>query len=181
MKNSILISILLLFSIGFIACEKEDPTIPNEEELITTLKLSFQPVMGGSAVEFSFQDLDGDGGNAPVITSGTLAPNTSYMCSLELLNELETPPADITEEVEEEGDEHQVFYQITNANLSFSYTDQDVNGDPIGIMTSAVSGEISTGEMTIILRHLPQKPNDGTADNAGGETDIEVTFDVEIR
>ena len=74
-----------------------------------------------------------------------------------------------------------MFYQITNANLSFSYTDQDVNGDPIGIMTSAVSGEISTGEMTIILRHLPQKPNDGTADNAGGETDIEVTFDVEIR
>ena len=181
MKNSLLISILLLFSIGFIACEKEDPIIPNEEELITTLKLSFQPVGGGSPVEFSFQDLDGDGGNAPVITSGVLAPNTSYTCTLELLNELETPPEDITEEVEEEGDEHQLFYQISDANLSFSYTDQDSKGNPIGIITSSMTGAASTGSLTVILRHQPTKPNDGTADNAGGETDIQVTFDVIIR
>jgi hypothetical protein len=181
MKNSILIAILLLFSIGFIACEKEDPVIPNEEELITTLKLSFQPVGGGSTVEFSFQDLDGDGGDAPIITTGVLAPNTSYTCSLELLNELETPPEDITEEVEEEGDEHQLFYGISGADLSFTYTDQDANGNPIGLLTSSMTGEASTGTLKVILRHQPTKPNDGNPDNAGGETDIEVTFDVVIR
>ena len=41
------------------------------------------------------------------------------------------------------------------------------------------TGEASSGTLTLTLRHEPNKPNSGLAD-AGGETDIEVTFDVAV-
>jgi len=42
-----------------------------------------------------------------------------------------------------------------------------------------------SGTITVILRHEPDKGasgvNDGDITNAGGETDIEVTFDVTVQ
>ena len=40
------------------------------------------PQGGGSPVVFQFRDPDGEGGNAPTITSGALAANTTYSVSL---------------------------------------------------------------------------------------------------
>lgn len=37
----------------------------------------------------------------------------------------------------------------------------------------------SSGGLTFTLRHEPNKPNTGL-ENAGGETDIEVTFDIVV-
>ena len=59
------------------SCDK-DPEVPNEEELITTLIYTLTPHVGGAPVVFSFQDLDGDGGQAPVIIEGDLMANTIY-------------------------------------------------------------------------------------------------------
>jgi len=106
MKIIKLLLALGVFSMLFItSCEKdepEDPIIPNEEEVITTLNFTLTPDGGGTPVVLSFQDLDGDGGNAPTISEGTLDNNTIYNGSLELLNELEDPAEDITLEGAEE-------------------------------------------------------------------------------
>ena len=48
-------------------------------------------------------------------------------------------------------------------------------------MTSIVTGEASTGNLRIVLRHEPTKPNDGTLAGAGGSTDVDVTFAVTIQ
>ena len=106
MKNKFkyLIAMPLLASLAFTSCNTDDPEIPNEEELITTLVYTLTPQGGGTALEFRFTDLDGDGGNAPTITSDTLAANTVYTGAITLSNESETPAEDITEEVEEEDD-----------------------------------------------------------------------------
>ena len=69
--------------------EVVDPVIPNEEEVITTLNLTLTSD-SGAVVVFSFQDLDGDGGNAPIQSGDTLQNNTTYSAVLELLNETET-------------------------------------------------------------------------------------------
>ena len=74
MKKTLL---MLSFALFLGACG-EDPVAPNEEELITTLNLTLTPVAGGAAVVLTFQDLDGEGGNDPVITNGTIAANTNY-------------------------------------------------------------------------------------------------------
>ena len=171
--------------LAFSSCEKEDPIVPNEEEVITTLVYTLTPQGGGTAVEFRFTDLDGDGGDAPVITNGTLDTNTVYNGSLTLLNEAETPVENITVEVEEEGADHQFFFAITGANASVDYADADADGNPIGLSTTFSTTAASTGTLVVTLRHEPDKGATGVAGgditNAGGETDIEVTFDLTIQ
>ena len=170
------------------SCKKDDPVEPvieNEEEVITTLNFTLTPDDGGDAVVFSFQDLDGDGGNAATIENGTLAANTTYTGALELLNETESPAEDITEEVEEEAEEHQFFFETTLTAMSVAYADTDADGNPIGLATTVTTGDAETGSLTITLRHEPVKDGAGVSDgditNAGGETDIEVTFDVDVQ
>lgn len=193
MKKINLLLALGVFSMLFItSCEKdepEDPIIPNEEEVITTLNFTLTPDGGGTPVVLSFQDLDGDGGNAPTISEGTLDNNTIYNGSLELLNELEDPAEDITLEVAEEELEHQFFYETLFptelSDVNIAYNDLDEEGNPIGLSTVLTTGEMGSGTITVTLRHEPNKDAEGVSSgdiaNAGGETDIEVTFNVEIQ
>lgn len=169
------------------ACDSDDPEPVNEEELITTVNVIFTNQANASDVQTaSFVDLDGEGGNAPVITGATLNANMTYNVSVEFLNEAENPVEDITTEVVEEGLEHQIFMLIANGlNLSYSYGDQDSSGDPIGVVGTASTGAASTGTLNVVLRHEPVKDaagvSDGDITNAGGETDISVTFTIDIQ
>ncbi len=181
MKSLKSISLLILSTIGFFSCNNDDPVIPNEDELITTVTYTLTPV-GGDVVVFSFQDLDGDGSNPPVITNGILAANTSYTGVLSILNETEIPAEDIGEEVADESDEHQFFYvHEASLNTTITYADEDVNGNPLGLETSLQTGDASTGELVITLKHQPKKPNNGTLVDAGGVTDVQVFFTVTIQ
>lgn len=177
-----LFCLLVLFS-----CKKEPetPTIPNEEEVITTLTYTLTPTCGCNTVTLKFVDLDGDGGNNPIITTDTLKANTIYNGTLVLLNETENPAEDITEEVKEEGQEHQFFFVSTASGVSVAYDDQDSDGRPIGIQTILNSLNASKGTLKVILRHEPNKSANGVSNgdpaNAGGETDIEVEFPIVIQ
>ena len=167
------------------SCKKDDPIIENEEELITTLIYTLTPEAGGDPVVLSFQDLDGDGAMPPTITGGTLVANTSYNGSLQLLNESVNPAEDITVEVQEEAEEHQFFFENTISGLSIAYTDEDENGHPIGLSSKITTTGPGSGTITVTLRHEPIKTaaevSTGDITNAGGETDIEVTFNVVVQ
>jgi len=166
------------------ACEKDDPVIPNEEELITTLTYTMT-ASGGAPVVLSFQDLDGDGGNTPIISADGLSANTTYAGVISLLNEQSSPADNITDEVAEEDEEHQLFYQSSVSGLTIAYTDQDADGNPVGLQTTLTTGDPGSGTLTITLRHEPMKGATGVAQgditNAGGETDIEVTFNINVQ
>ena len=192
MKKINLLLALGVFSMLFItSCEKDepdDPIIPNEQEVITTLNYTLTPE-SGTPIILSFRDLDGDGGNEPIISDGTLASGMSYIGSMELLNELEDPAEDITLEVAEEQLEHQFFYETSFptelSDVNIAYNDLDEEGNPIGLSTVLTTGEMGSGTITVTLRHEPNKDAAGVSSgdiaNAGGETDIEVTFNVEIQ
>ncbi len=168
-----------------VGCKKEeDPKIPNEEEVITTLIYTLISQDMSDTVVMRFQDLDGDGGNAPIIIGGTLMANTVYNGSLELQNENEGE--DITVEVEQEAEEHQFFFEVNNGlDATVDYDDTDMNGKPIGLKSILNANTASSGQLKIILIHEPDKDAQGVSDgdptNAGGETDLEVTFDVDIQ
>jgi hypothetical protein len=174
-------SSLLLFT----ACEPDEPSGPNEEEVITTLIYTLTPNGGGDVVTLSFRDLDGDGGNAPTISSGTLAANKTYAGVLTLLNETVTPADDITLEVLGEADAHQFFFQTNVSGLTFAYDDTDTNGKPLGVNSLVTTTAAGNGTVTVTLRHEPNKSATNVANgditNAGGETDIEVTFNVTVN
>lgn len=180
-----LLSLLAILSIVFAtSCSKDDPEVVNEEELITTLVYTLTPTSGGETVIMRFEDKDGDGGNAPIVTNGTLSANTTYNGTISVLDESTDDVEDITVEVREEGAEHQFFFQATVAGLDVQYSDTDENGDPIGITNTLATQGAGSGNLTITLRHEPNKAASGvsTGDltNAGGETDIEVTFAVDV-
>jgi len=178
---------LSLTAIISTACSSDDdaPVLINEDEVITTVKATFTPAGGGTAITLLSRDLDGDGPDAPVFTvSAPFNTSTTYTGEITFLNELASPAEDITEEVEEEGTEHQVFIQ-QNGLGTITYTDQDAEGKPIGLaFTFQTVAEARTGNMTITLRHELDKAATGVANgeitNAGGSTDAEVTFPVTV-
>ncbi len=173
----------IIFTIS--SCKKTEPKIPEEEEVITTLTYTLTDDSTGNTVVFNFQDLDGDGGIDPIKTSGSLVANSSYSGALFLQNEAEDSTIDISAEVLDEATDHQFFYHSHMANVSIDYNDSDANGKPIGLQTKVTTGDASTGHLTITLRHQPDKTatdvEAGDVTNAGGETDIEVQFDVVIE
>lgn len=168
------------------SCSNDDPEIINEEEVITTLEVTLVPQGEGTTVTLVSRDLDGDGPNAPVISvSGPLQANKTYAGTAKVLNETETPAENITLEVEEEGDEHQFFYTFSNSIATVAYTDQDKNGRPIGIAFNLTTTTAGIGNLTVTLRHEPNKTASGVVGgnitNAGGETDVEATFSLTVN
>lgn len=179
------LALFLSTALVFISCSNDDDNTPvNEEEVITTVIVTLTG--GGQTITLTSKDLDGDGPNAPVVTvSGNLIANTVYTGSTRFLNELEDPAEEITDEVEEEGDEHQVFYQLLSSLGTVTYTDTDVNGNPIGLSFTLTTGSTAgTGNLTVTLRHEPNKTASGVASgditNAGGSTDAQVTFPIQV-
>jgi hypothetical protein len=182
MKTLKISTIYFVLSVLFISCGDDDsiPEIINEEEIITTVTLTLTPGTG-DVIILQTRDLDGEGPNVPITTiSGALSTNTTYAGSLEFLNETQSPADNITEEVIEEAEEHQVFYTIsTGLNITTTYIDFDSNGNPLGTAITLITGEASAGSLRVTLRHEPTKPNTGI-DNAGGETDVTTSFNIEI-
>lgn len=183
-KISVLFSFLII-AFMFSSCEKDDPVPINEEELITTVKVNCTPVNGGELVALSFVDLDGGGGNAPMITGGTFKANTTYDVGVEFLNESSVPVKEITQEVKDEGEDHQVFIGTTgNLDFSYAYLDSDLDGNPIGLEMQFFIGAASSGQLVLTLRHEPIKDATGVANgdltNAGGETDVEISIPVSV-
>ncbi|TDR24714.1 type 1 periplasmic binding fold superfamily protein [Flavobacterium cheniae] len=186
MKNLKLIALLVIPVIFSTSCSNDDAPV-NEEEVITTVRVTL--VGGGQTIVLESRDLDGDGPNAPVLTpvgGGILVAGTTYTGSTEFLNELEDPAEDITVEVEEEGADHQVFYQLPSSIGTVTYTDTDTNGKPIGLNFTLVAGTSgSTGTLTVTLRHDLNKSAAGVASgditNAGGSTDAAVNFSVAVN
>ncbi|MGL1885715.1 MAG: hypothetical protein OCD76_04295 [Reichenbachiella sp.] len=175
--NLFLFAILPLLN----ACDDSDPEIPNEDELITTVELTFTTSdLKGEEVKFIFRDIDGIG--VPEYTTAPLSANTSYETSIKLYNEAVDPVEELTSEIEEEGVDHQIFYTpASQLNMNFTYTDKDDNDNPIGLSTSWEIGDVSSGLLVIDLKHQPTKPNDGSSENAGGSTDISIKFPVRIE
>ena len=174
---------LLASTLIFASCSDDDDNTPdpvNEEEVITTLTVTLDS--GSDTVVMQYQDLDGDGPDAATVTvSGSLNANTVYDGSIVLLNETEMPAENITLEVEEEDDDHQFFYTVgSGLDVATEYANFDGDGNPLGTMFVLNVGSASSGGLTFTLRHEPNKPNTGL-ENAGGETDIEVTFDITVE
>lgn len=176
---------LAMIGMLFMACNDDDPVIQNEEEVITTLTYTLSPSGGGADLVFSFLDLDGDGGVAPTILGGTLQPNEEYTATITAKNQQAVPEEDITAEILEEAVDHQFFFQSTVSDIVVEYDDQDENGQPLGIKTKVKTGSTASGTLTITLRHEPNKTAAGVANgeiaNAGGETDIEVVFPINVE
>ena len=194
MKTTKYLALALIALINLTACSSDDDSVPeviNEEEVITTVTLTLVP-QTGETITLTSRDLDGDGPNPPVINvSGPLQTGMVYDGSIELLNETVNPAEVVNEEIKEEADAHQFFYQTDGLDATITYADTEnqylSNGsqNPVGIKFQLQAGTASTGKLTVILRHEPSKDAEGVSGgnltNAGGESDVAQSFDVDIE
>jgi hypothetical protein len=187
--------VLLLFSNG---CEVDDPVKEEVPELITKVTLTFSPTTGGSPIVTSATDPDGEGvQDIQVDGSINLDAGTTYSMTLELINGLAQPsdPAyNITEEVEEEADEHLFFFSwsenifadpagdgnIDSRGDALNYEDEDTNNLPLGLETSWTTGTAVSGSFRVVLKHQPDLKSE-TSDANTGETDLDITFDIHVN
>jgi hypothetical protein len=184
MKQSFLI---LLLATSIFSCEKDDnkvdnPPNQNEQEVITSVIIMIEDE-NGAQMQFAYSDPDGDGGN-PFLRFDTvrLAENTAYSAKVLFLDESKNPTVDLTDEIQTEASDHQVFYNLSSGlNLNVTYNDVDTEGRPLGIHTSWDASANSTGVMTILLKHQPGIKANAPGDSQLGETDVELPFYVEIQ
>ena len=198
MKNYKRLPIYLLaaLAIGFASCESEDPTPENEGEVITDVTLNFQELDGsGNSVgtPFSAKASDPEGievGATPTIETVTLGKGKNYRMTITVTNAIEGE--DITAEILAEGDEHQFFFlgkAFTDNILDIAY--DDPSGELIGLqnkLTVSSSPGTNNTQIQVVLRHdldknYPGATNPNFADyvQAGGETDLDITFPVVIN
>jgi hypothetical protein len=181
LRFNLFLVMLLGIVVGLSGCKKEDAAPEDENELITTVQLKFTD--GTNVQTFQWRDIDGDGGAAPTIQNIALKANKTYKLDVSLLDESKTPAEDITEEVQEESDEHLfVFTPSPTALMTYTYGDKDANNFPIGITGSLKTSAAGTGTLQVVLRHQPpvngMRQKNGTA--TPGSTDVDVTFNVTV-
>ncbi len=172
---------LVLFTVVFAACDSTDPEDegPGEEELITRVVLTLTG--GGQTVTATANDPDGDGTNFQIDTIN-LTAGTTYTGSFGIFDDINGE--DITEEIEEEAEEHQLFFTVgggASGRVTVTITDQDDNGFPDGLnFTMAVSaGGAVSGTLRVIQGHYDDAPKDGVT--LSDESDYDITFPVDIQ
>ena len=181
-KSSKLFLFLLLSATLIVGCDSDDPDDegPGEEELITTVTLTLTPNGGGQAVTAVANDPDGDGAGF-TIGDINLTANTTYTGTIAFRDDLNGE--DITEEVEAEADEHQVWYTAGGdaaGRITLTINDMDGSGLPLGLdFTLEVStGADASGTMNVVLSHYDEAPKDGVTQS--DESDVDITFPVNI-
>jgi hypothetical protein len=193
--TSIIITLLAIFG----ACESNDPTKEDTPELITKITLSFVPEGGGTTITATASDPDGEGvKDIEVDGPINLEANKTYILKLTLINELAeqtAPEYNITDEVEEESDEHLFFFgwtgltfsdpagdgNVDNRQDAVNYEDEDNDGLPLGLQTKWKTGiEPGSGTFRIILKHQPDLKS-ASSDVNTGETDLDVEFVINVN
>ena len=187
-----------------VACDdvKEDGHTHDHNHGLTTALLLHFTDAGGTTTTFGWEDPENDGVDVK-IDDVVLASGESFALELEVLNQLETPVEDVTEEILEHAEEHQFFFTgsavegpasaSSDAVLQHAYADTDPTGLPVGITNTITTVATGTGELVVTLRHLPPEGDVAvkTADLAeqvradgfsaiGGDNDIQVSFAVQV-
>lgn len=198
--NSVLF--LMLFSLFIISCSGDDdaPKVENEEEVITDVKLIFtNNADANDKVEALAKDPDAGGvADLAILNPIELEANKTYTLTFEILNKSNPSNSiDIGEEIEEEKDDHQIFFSFSNNAFSnptgdgnidnpaagaVIYNDSDGNGNPVGLSTTWTTGTsaLSGGTFKVRLQHQPGLKT-ASSTSTTGDTDFELPFVLNIQ
>lgn len=164
---------------------KDDVDPVNEEEVINEIKITLKDDNNQTYI-LSYIDSDGSGPATPVTIADVLPSNKKLTGNVTFENTLNTPVDKITDEILAEGTDHQLFYTFKGSPAPVvTYKDLDSNGKPIGLQIEVNTQGQYFGILDFVLRHQPNKDASGVAAgeivNAGGSTDVQITFNVTVE
>ncbi|MES2779787.1 MAG: hypothetical protein V4651_07790 [Bacteroidota bacterium] len=179
------------------SCKKSqdatNPIINTPQEQITTVILSGynhdKPSDSSYFIKIKWEDLDGNGGNAPSIDSLILDTGSTYDMQLLLLDKTKTPYDTISNEVVERGNIHQLFYTPSSTLMGKVFIerlDMDQNSPalPVGLNTqwkilALPSYSVPViGSLNIVLSHYDGIPKTAAP---SPESDIDITLPVRLK
>lgn len=178
-------------------CSDDDvPAAENQEEVINKVTLIFTSPTGGAARAFTYTDPDGPGTTPPIQDDIVLAAGTIYTMNISLQNTLGEAVEDISQEVREEGEEHQIFFGWTGALFTsptglgnigsenqsiINYDDADNAQLPIGLATIWETAPTPVaGTFRILLKHQPGVKTEDSS-SADGETDLDIEWNIQLQ
>jgi hypothetical protein len=181
-KLSIKSVVFAMLAINFSACtdHNHDDDHQHEEESINKVELTLTPdSLGLPAQTVIWSDLDGDGGNAPLLPDTLkLVPGIQYTAELNYKHVHNGIEHSVNTEIRNEADEHLVCYSpiqiIQVVILEITRTDKDNQGKELGLTSKWKALISEKGAVRISLKHQPNGIKNGSCDI--GETDAEVDF-----
>jgi len=182
--------------LAFSSCKKDDPKKPvetNPQEVLTTVSLTGYNIDDSLNAKYQFkykwEDLDGDGGNVPIIDTILLDTGIAYRCQVLILDKTKTPFDTISVEIEKEKDEHQFFY-IPSTNLIGKFSTEILDFDnnnpklPVGLKFNILTKSNQTynlpliGSLNIVLSHYDGVPK---STSKSDESDIDINFPIRLK
>ena len=203
-KSLIAISLFLFV----LSCSKSDPVPVHEQEAFTLVTLEVTKVGSTDTITYDFEVEGHDHGHEEEDheeedheeeddhedhegehTEIELEANSSYNVSILFYND-EDPLniKNITLEVIEEADAHQVFYAITNELSSSGFSIESATNDivdsgnsPLFLKTIWTTSGETSGDVVGYLFHEPTSKTGTTRSDFGGAVDIEIEFEVHVE
>jgi hypothetical protein len=178
------------------SCSKENPKQPlptNPQEILTTILVkgfnqndSLNP---NYQFTYKWEDMDGDGGNMPIIDTLNMDSGIIYKCEIIILDKTKTPFDTVSNSIEEEKNVHQFFF-APSANLTSKIKTERLDFDnnipslPVGLsfyLNTKSNQSFTTpiyGSLNIVLSHYDGVPK--TIEKSS-ESDIDITFPVKLK
>ena len=179
MKNFLKKASLLylpLLTILIYSCSKDDPDGINEQEFISNVVISVTSPDG------SLQTIDWDLSETNMETIN-LKANSNYSVGLSFENRSDpTDIEDVTLEIIDEADEHQVFFEFADISVDVTSANNDTKVGSRGVLLKSVWNASSTGS-GIVRVYLIHQPTNFIATNRegfGGFNDVSIDIPVTI-
>ena len=191
-KNNYLFTFGLVLLSLFMSCSDDEvPEAENVEEAIDKVTLTFS-ADGADNLVFTAIDPDVAGWANVTYQDIELKSNTEYTLDIKLEYTVENE--NVTEEIEEEADEHMFFFSFTdgmftspsgdgnvdNRDHPINYEDKDSNNFPLGLKTTWETGDaIADKTFNVILKHQPDLKT-ATSTSTTGSSDIDLTWKISV-
>lgn len=168
MKKRIFSTALLSLSILAFSCKKDDPVHEHENENINQVQLTFHNENTHKTFLWTLDQID----------TILLDENQTYELSIAFLHADQDKTEDLTSEIQEEAENHQIVYSIEPSSLaSITYLDKDVNNLPIGLESEIKISDAGNGKFRVVLKHF----NDSKNIPSSGSTDVDIQFPIVIQ
>ena len=193
-NNTTIITIATILT--FPSCSKEDPKKPiitNPQEVLTTILIKGYNQNDSLNTNYQFnykwEDLDGDGGNLPVIDTINLDSGIIYTCEIIILDKTKTPFDTVSNAIEEEKNAHQFFFTpsanlISKIKAEILDFDTNIPSLPVGLsfnLNTKNNQSFTTpilGSLNMVLSHYDGVPKTIEKSN---ESDIDINFPLKLK
>ena len=196
LKNTYTNSLLIISAfLLVISCDKGEPLVVHEHEVFTRVVLEVKKDGETNFKKYTFEveghddhghDDHGDDDHGDEHTEVELDTNSTYHVSIFFYNDSDPDNIeDVTLEVIDEPDVHQVFYEMTEISgfsiAAASDDTKDSNGNPLFLKTSWTTASETSGDVMAYLIHEPTSKTGSARADFGGATDVEIEFEVHIE